>query len=206
MQQPSESLFWNGNIFYGKYDNIRVIELPMADAPPMELNPVDIDAVFAKELANLSLQDREQAINDLHGVPDAIEERPEFVSEKLRQLDVQINKIKSGTAYEQAEQQNKGYVHDHKFRLMFLRAEIFQPKEAAVKIIHFFKEKLFLFGPEKLTKHIAYGDLSEDDIESLECGALQVLPKVDRAGRKILFGLPGLRRFRHITNFVSSTY
>jgi hypothetical protein len=89
---------------------------------------------------------------------------------------------------------------------MFLRAESFQPKEAAVRIIRFFKEKLLLFGPEKLTKSIVYADLSEDDIESLECGALQVLPQVDRAGRKILFALPRLRSFRDITNFVSRTY
>jgi hypothetical protein len=192
------------NVFCGNDDNIRGI--PMVDAAHMEPNPMEADAVIAKELAKLSLQDREQAINDLHGVPEVIEEQPEFVSEKLHQLDDEINQIMNGTAYEQAEQQNKRHVQDRSFRLMFLRAELFQPKEAAIRIIRFFKEKLFLFGPEKLTKRITYDDLSEDDIESLECGALQVSPNVDRAGRKMLFGAPRLRRFRDITNFVSRSH
>jgi hypothetical protein len=45
-------------------------------------------------------------------VPDVIEEQPEFVSEKHHEMDNEINKNKSGTAYEQAEQQNKCYVQD----------------------------------------------------------------------------------------------
>jgi hypothetical protein len=31
--------------------------MPMADTHPMELNPVEVDLMFAKELAKLSLQD-----------------------------------------------------------------------------------------------------------------------------------------------------
>ena len=41
------------------------------------------------------------------------------------------------------------YVKSYKFRLMFLRAELFEPKKAARRIISFLEEKLSLFGPER---------------------------------------------------------
>ena len=41
------------------------------------------------------------------------------------------------------------YVTSYKFRLMFLRAELFEPKKAARRIISFLEEKLSLFGPER---------------------------------------------------------
>ena len=41
------------------------------------------------------------------------------------------------------------YVTSYKFRLMFLRAELFEAKKAARRIISFLEEKLSLFGPAR---------------------------------------------------------
>ena len=201
MNHQSSWRMMNTNIFCGSTPN-RLQDVPTT-IPMNEPNAAEVDARFAKEMAQLSMQEREKAINDLHGVPDNMEEPPEFVVERLALLEEELDKIKMGTEYEQAELQSPDYVHHRGFRIMFLRSEFFKAKEAAARMIRFFREKMFLFGLEKLTKDIVYDDLDQDDIEALESGALQILPHADRSGRKVMFGVPGLRKFKTIKNFVS---
>ena len=85
-----------------------------------------VDSVLAKEFNKLSVQERSKTYEELHGVNDCIEETPAFVQNALRQLDEAIVRITMKPAYEMAVRQNENYVMDVKFRLMFLRADVFR--------------------------------------------------------------------------------
>jgi hypothetical protein len=158
------------------------------DAPPSKKN-VDqkaFDAILAKELNQLSFQQRNAVLEELHGVDAVIEETPEFVQDKLNALQEEISKILKKDAYERAEQVNRNYVHDPKFRLMFLRADYFCPKEAAARLVWFMEKKLHFFGPDSLGRPVMLKDLDKDDQEALQAGHLQLLPARDRAGRVVI--------------------
>ena len=77
---------------------------------------------------------------------------------------------------------------------MFLRAESFDPYNAASRMVRFFDEKYELFGADKLTKDITQDDLDPDDIAALERGVYQELPEKDCAGRKVFFFMPKLKK------------
>jgi len=85
-------------------------------------------------------------------------------------------------AYRLARQRNPEYVEAQK--IMFLRAEDFNAKAAAVRMLHFFDTLQSLRLP--LGRDIRLSDLDVDDKESLEAGGMQWLPVTDHAGRAIV--------------------
>ena len=155
----------------------------------------DADALLAKEMAAMSVQEREQSLNDIHGVSEAIHEEPGFVRAKLAEVKMELSKLstREKEAYMEAEDQNKQYVTCDKFCLKFLRAEMFDARLAAGRMVRFFDEKKKLFGPDKLTKEIELGDLDKEDRKFLESGIGQILPQRDRAGRQIMTWMPMIR-------------
>jgi hypothetical protein len=157
---------------------------------PKESRPEDMDAFIAAELNNLSIIERENILQDIHGVSDIVDEEPEFVVRRLAELNTEVTMIKNKPAYLQAKAQNPEYVSNLDFRLMFLRAEYFIPKDAAIRLVAFFEAKLELFGSEKLTKTILLSDMDKNDIGCLETGYSQLLPGRDRAGRALVTVLP----------------
>lgn len=78
--------------------------------------------------------------------------------------------------------------HDRDFRLGFLRAERFNAKKAATRILDFFDEKRALFGIDLLARKLRLEDLNEETIKVLESGFIQLLPGRDRAGRAVIVG------------------
>jgi hypothetical protein len=164
------------------------MEIPAFSPLPQQ----DGDALLAKEMAVMSVQERELSLNDIHGVSDVIHEEPGFVRAKAEEMEIEVSKLtnKGKEAYMQAEAQNKEYVTCDKFRLKFLRAEMFDARLAAGRMVRFFDEKKKLFGPDKLTKEIKLCDLDKDDQKFLERGIAQILPQRDRAGRCIMTWMP----------------
>jgi len=131
------------------------------------------------------VQERSRTYEEIHGVSDYVDETPTFVENCLLQLDEELSRISQKAAYDIAEQQNRAYVTDDKFRLMFLRATGFHPQKAAVRLVAFFEGKLRYFGAETLTRQIQLSDLDADDHVGLKSGLMQVLPTRDRNGRPI---------------------
>jgi hypothetical protein len=79
------------------------------------------------------------------------------------------------------------YFASDEFWTIFLRVERYSPKEAAVRLLMYFEEKLKLFGPDMLTKkRIEVSDLDDASYRELLRGAWQLLPGRDRAGRAII--------------------
>jgi hypothetical protein len=153
-----------------------------------DLRPQDVDAMIAGDLHSMSLQEREHCYHDIHGVSDAIDETPEFVQEKLKELDDELGRAPSWNnkaAYLQAEADDPEFVRCTKLRLKFLRTYAFDVKKAASHLLRFFEQKLLTFGRELLTKDIKLSDMDANDIRCLESGKYQLVPQRDRAGRKL---------------------
>ena len=155
-------------------------ELPTAE---------DVDALLNSEMCQLSLDERNQVYQDIHGVSDEINETPDLVAESHRQLDLEIEQIKEKTAYDLACSIDRNYVMDKDFRMRFLRSTLFDAKAAATKMVQFFEMKRDLFGQGKLARDITQNDLSKEDLILLYSGR-QLLPVRDSAGRGVILWIP----------------
>jgi hypothetical protein len=165
----------------------------------------ETDAFLAKELNQLSLKERERALEEVHGIPQALPEDPAVEEEQLNVMEAELSKIKDKKAYDRALFLSPRYVNNRFFRLLFLRAECLDGKRAAMKMVNHFQYKLELFGIEKLVKDIELEDLSEDDKEALMTGHFQFLREKDRGGRAVQFSSTKEIRFKTVENEVSSS-
>jgi hypothetical protein len=162
----------------------------------------DASSQLAKELMQMSIQERDQALYDVHGVSDVTEESPELIEERLADLEKELSWIPKKKAYDKAKFLLPDYVGNRTFRLMMLRVESFNACEAAQRVVRYFEEKLELFGQDKLARDIKLADLDDDDLISIESGYMQVLPVRDRSGRAVLCCFPTLRKYKTIENLV----
>jgi hypothetical protein len=106
---------------------------------------------------------------------------------KLSELEDALNRIEEKPAYNQSYAQWDGYVTDPQFRLIFLRAESYNPKKAAVRLVSFMEEKLERFGPDTLTRQLTIDDLNSHSRSLLiKKGVLQLLSSRDSSGRAIM--------------------
>mmetsp|Transcript_37089 Transcript_37089/g.89889 ORF Transcript_37089/g.89889 Transcript_37089/m.89889 type:complete len:764 (+) Transcript_37089:1849-4140(+) len=169
-----------------------------------------LDKKLARDLLGLSLEQRNQVMRDLHGTIFLLPEDPSEISEKLLTMEQEVRRIVaedspnqnddtlrggggSGVgqyrlAYTEAENISTECVHDKKFRLMFLRADRYNPVKAARRLVDFFEIKKTLFGHEKLCKRITLMDLLQDDETKacLESGRYQISRYRDSSGRQIV--------------------
>lgn len=169
-----------------------------------EIHPIvkEVDTLIAKELFQMSLDEREKALDDVHGIVRSDEEDPNFFNHRLMQLEHHLCSMKQGTVYEEAEQLSEMFVRDPHFRTMFLRAEHFDPRPAAQRMLRFFECKKELFGKGKLVTKITLQDLDEDDLEALRAGDGQISPLKDASGRPIMTFVQNLRKYKRIENVV----
>jgi hypothetical protein len=174
---------------------------------PLECpNPAETCAMLAKEMNQLSIEEREKVLEDVHGIARVVDEPQGFVQSRLVLLERELANlpIKNKAAYDLAQALDKEYVQDDKLRLLFLRAESFDPYHAACRLVSFLEQKHCLFGREKLTRTICHDDLEDDDVATLEHGMFQQLGERDRAGRKIIAMFPKLKVAKTHNNAVSS--
>ena len=166
----------------------------------------DLGDEFISELNKLSIQERDGAIHDLHGVNSISEEDPELIRTSLDSFASELNAIpvREKQAYLLAKEQSHEHVTNEKFLLMFLRANQFNPKAAAARFIGFFQFKTELFGKDKLGRDIRVDDLNEEDMVCLESGFAQILNARDRADRAIFFLVPMGGKYDDNGSYVSN--
>ena len=130
-----------------------------------------------------------------------------MVKEKTAEMTAALNKVilaqresKANRAFRMAYSRSPEYVDS--LKIGFLRAEVFNSKKAADRMVRFFENKLEYFGEDKLVKDITLDDLSEDDLETIHGGAVQILSTKDRAGRTVLFTNAKLLKYKHWKNLV----
>mmetsp|Transcript_35127 Transcript_35127/g.85000 ORF Transcript_35127/g.85000 Transcript_35127/m.85000 type:complete len:685 (+) Transcript_35127:147-2201(+) len=177
----------------------------------------DTQALLAAELNRLSMKERDEVFQDIHGCSETImastgggngkgngnessddDENYDAIGRFLEHLQtipdgekraylLAVEQDRNKKSLSSSSSSSSSYVHDPKFILMFLRCEHFNVVDAAKRFVMFFEQKLTLFGPEKLARDIWWSDLSDDDKSCLESGYVQVLSKRDRAGRAIIW-------------------
>lgn len=115
------------------------------------------DSIMARELNELSLQEREDASYEIHGISNIGDENPQLIAEGLELLDQELKKLVTSSsagnrggsgasgrrdnsnsedlssAYREAMSQDRSYVERETFRVMFLRAEQHQKHGTSTK-------------------------------------------------------------------------
>ena len=142
-----------------------------------------LETFLADHFSHLSLEEREHAKEGIYGTEDVIDETPSFLRDKLSQLQEELAKIDPKPAYDLAIDQNREYVESRGLRLKFLRADNFDAKKGATRLVCFMENMLELFGQEVLGRPLAYSDLDNEGHKALRSGELQLLPSRDRSGR-----------------------
>lgn len=178
----------NGQLLsYGaKADSAVLLE----SVPLFEPSETQADALVAKQMTELTSQEREKVYHDLHGISEDILETVPFIRGALAEFDWELKTLQNKDAYEMARFMNPKYVEDPKFRLRFLRTDLFDAKKAALRFVRHFQAKLELFGRDKLARDIVQDDLSEEDMDTLYSCFLQVLPTRDQGGRRVTMAFP----------------
>eukprot|EP00934_Nitzschia_sp_Nitz4_P003377 Nitzschia sp. Nitz4//scaffold85_size83877//69165//70915//NITZ4_005239-RA/size83877-augustus-gene-0.153-mRNA-1//1//CDS//3329559167//3367//frame0 len=153
--------------------------------------------LISQALNSLSYFEREQLLEDIHGVNDRANEArametPQLISENLAAFTQELHRIKrekSGLpeirALELAERMNIEYGGNAQFRLSFLRTRDWDVKQAVAAFIRHLDFKLILFGVSKLTSDLGVDDLFPEDMQVFQDGYFQVLPTRDNAGRPV---------------------
>ena len=161
-----------------------------------------MDKLWSKELYHLGVQEREDIINEIHGVQSnrAIRETPEIISEGVQALrdhiDANIdNPVDNGDsivppitkdAYSIGINELKSdYILTKAFLLKFLRAALFDIEKAAQRYFRYLDLIYELFGKVSLTRPLALADLTKREIRYLKKGQMQLLPSRDGAGRRM---------------------
>ncbi len=163
----------------------------------------DAESLLQEEMMKLSLEDRNNVQEEIHGVQSlAKEESPEFLRKSLRQLDFELKSdniplderkayLKSQELF--ANKNKKTYVNTDEFRLRFLRCVLFDIPLAAKHINRFLLVVSKLFGDYALQRPIRISDFSKEELREFRKARFQFLPFRDRAGvrgRRILTVFP----------------
>jgi hypothetical protein len=159
---------------------------------------LEIDTLLAKELNQMSFQQRESINEEIHGINvdqkylDVIEETPELLKESLCKLNEELETLRpTASAFNRSQQlygsnETDTYINTEKFRIMFLRCELFDCCKAANRMCAFIDLVYELYGDIALKRRAYLTDL-DDSTEGniMRAGYSQVLPGRDRSGRRI---------------------
>jgi hypothetical protein len=150
----------------------------------------NVEAVLANELIALSLNDRNKILEEIHCVRSlAIQEVPVLVVQALEKLRQEISGLVAsscGNGFINVLFMDSPYVQSRDFGLKFLRADFFNVKRAARRMLVHLDLLLKLFGPLALQQPLRYLDLTKEEQECIRKGPIQILPSRDKAGRLIL--------------------
>lgn len=196
----------DGRVIQQTYQQPKLDSSSLLSLNKKRITNKDDDVLILTEGFNkISMEARERALAELHGIVEIPTETPELIQRSLQQLDDAVKKIKKPdkVAYEKALFLNPNYVENVDFRLLFLRAEKFQNiDKAAERMVQHFDIKLELFGGNTevgkgnskhsenfdcLVRDITFEDLTENGKEKYLSAAYWYLDKPDCSGRRILF-------------------
>ncbi|VEU38956.1 unnamed protein product [Pseudo-nitzschia multistriata] len=175
-----------------------------------EFDPQGIEKLLQKELYELSVEDRNDILEEIHGVRCvAVPETPQLLSESLMMLENELRNTYASSPtktehahYSRNEQQElklvfqkslqypNSYIHQNNFRLSFLRYEFFDIRKAARRMVKFMFCVTKYFGDYALQRKIVLSDFTKPEIKVMKLGHTQLLPFRDRSGRRIVCVFP----------------
>ena len=154
----------------------------------------EIEAIIAKAMTQLSVQEREEVMNELHAVAQLQPENPQQMHHLLLQMETALQEATptEDCGYVLAEFLDPAFVQNRELRLRFLRADRYDARAAAERMLQYIDLKQRAFGYTKLISKIKQNDLNADALEILSCGVIRVMPMPDCAGRTIIVIYPSL--------------
>ncbi|CAJ1970320.1 unnamed protein product [Cylindrotheca closterium] len=183
----------------------------IGDTPDFSALAAEDGNAIIKDLTSrvnsISVQEREAGLHDIHGIggiDDKSTGEEQVLVNKMRLLLSERLHWRSSSAFRMADAESSAYTTDSSFLLMFLRCENYNIDAATNRLFVFFKQKLRLFGPDKIGKKmITLADLSPDDMKSYSAGFFQLLPHRDHVGRAQFVNLPHYTTWDQRENVVS---
>lgn len=150
-------------------------------------DPRLVEGILSKELYKLSLEDRNNIQDEIHGVCCVAPlETQELLQSSLARMDFELENVvplDQKRAYLQSKTLTKqSYVHQDDFKLRFLRCELFDVPKAAVRMALFLDLLVDLFGDYALERPIKLSDFSKKELVEFRKGRFQWLPDRDRGG------------------------
>jgi hypothetical protein len=168
-----------------------------------KIKPAEIDRLLSEQLTALKFDDREFINEEIHGVRClASIENSDMINGSLKKLSQELSLINFKPEYDRSQElartHDGSFVNTVSFRLMFLRAELFDTKKAAERLVTFLEILMYFFDgkEELLLRPLRISDLGKEDIALLKAGSWQLLPFCDRSGRRILTVLSSFHGFR----------
>jgi len=156
----------------------------------------DIEA----DISQLSLDEHEQSVFDVHGIASIPDEDPHQIAQLLQEMQDHVRALTkiNATAYEESLTIDPEYTEAQCLWMKFLRCTRYDPHKAAVKLLYHFECKKELFG-------FVARDVTLEDIPQhlLEKGNIQLLPERDASGRSVISVLPDRDIFeKNVDNMV----
>eukprot|EP00538_Stauroneis_constricta_P006377 CAMPEP_0119558564 /NCGR_PEP_ID=MMETSP1352-20130426/10864_1 /TAXON_ID=265584 /ORGANISM="Stauroneis constricta, Strain CCMP1120" /LENGTH=707 /DNA_ID=CAMNT_0007605953 /DNA_START=158 /DNA_END=2281 /DNA_ORIENTATION=+ len=155
------------------------------------------DAALVQELNQLSVHERQNVYEDVHGISDRCEkETPELIRSSMQAVDAELKKVPTTDdrkkIYGKALFLRPNYFKSTYFLLPFLRKNEFDAKKTAQCVLDHLSFRHLVVGLDGLVAtYLRYEeDLTEGAKIYIRTGRLQLLPQPDRSGRPILVVFP----------------
>eukprot|EP00533_Pseudo-nitzschia_delicatissima_P009889 CAMPEP_0116087644 /NCGR_PEP_ID=MMETSP0327-20121206/5468_1 /TAXON_ID=44447 /ORGANISM="Pseudo-nitzschia delicatissima, Strain B596" /LENGTH=598 /DNA_ID=CAMNT_0003578715 /DNA_START=114 /DNA_END=1910 /DNA_ORIENTATION=- len=166
-------------------------------------NPPSLDAssIINKEMLKYNVTERNAIYEEVHGVgnlcPD--ESQPGMIEKALDALvyELDVMPAHQKKEYTQSLSMPHSYIHTREFRLRFLRADLFDAKRAANRLVTCLQTMCLLYGPYALERPIRLSDFSKKELKVFNAGRIQLLPYRDRGGRRVAVGIPSQKHNLH---------
>ena len=144
------------------------------------------ERIIAAELNGLTIQERVDALDDLHCVGKGEEDDPEMIQKALENFEEEVRKA-NHPAYELAVLKQNPYVQDSEYRLRFLRVALFDVKKAAGQMLSLLQYQAKYFGVDALDRKIGLSDLKEEEVRVILQGMFHFSTHTVRSGRHVVY-------------------
>lgn len=162
------------------------------------------DVQLSREMMQLSLEARNDIIEEIHGVKCiAPIETPDLLERAFVQLEAQINMIigsstsipvpnlPTNSLILARNMGDQSYTNSRDFKLLCLRCELFDARKAALRLCEHVGMIHSLFGEQcLLRKPSLHIDFTKAELRLIRKGYFQFLPFRDRSGRRIFVDFP----------------
>ena len=98
-----------------RYDAMFQDDVDCPTSPQNFPSSEEINRQLAQTLNQLQIKEREGALHDIHGVSEVVDETPDFIDQKLSELQSEIDHCQNKEAYLEAKKQSSTYVSSRKF-------------------------------------------------------------------------------------------
>ena len=130
------------------YFKMQKTAVELRESSPSETKDDAASDLLSSKLNKMSLEERSHGLHELHGVADLKEETPEMMNSKLKE----VNDALANTASLRIEEDSSAYYkalglspqYVEKLKLQCLRADAYNGREAAIRLIRFFDHKRFI--------------------------------------------------------------